>query len=322
MQSERIRIPNTSTLLKISLGLIIVAIISSALVYAETLSISVGGKSYNVDYVGDGVSVLGMEADLDFISLIISVDVTGSPGTLDITFNRSFFDSKFDGNDEDFIVLIDADEASFSEISTTAHSRTLSIVLPAGTEDVEIIGSVFGSTGEPEPIESDPEPEPVEKEIPASFVDPTKDPKSYVQRYLNEPSYKEWFEENFPDYTFYEALDITESQFDALVEEITSQTTETPTEEKPVKEKPVEEKPKTECGPGTILQDGVCMLDQRCGPGTVMQDGVCVVVPETSDVTPKESGKELLIALIAGFIVAGTVGLILALISKASKSKN
>ena len=320
MQSERIRIPNTATLLKISLGLIIVAIISSAFVYADTASVSVGGKSYNIDYEGDGVSVLGIEADLDFISLIISVDVTGSPGTLDITFNRSFFDSKFDGNDEDFIVLIDADEASFSEISTTANSRTLSIVLPEGTEEIEIIGSVFDSTAEPEPIEPE-EPETVEKEIPAPFVDPTKDPKSYVQRYLNEPSYKEWFEEDFPDYTFYEALDITKTQFDALVAEITSQTTEIPVEEKP-EEKPVEEKPKTECGPGTILKDGVCVLDQRCGPGTVMKDGACVVAPQESNVTPKESGKELLIALIAGFIVAGTVGLILALISKASKSKN
>jgi len=33
-------------------------------------------------------------------------------------------------------------------------------------------------------------------------------------------------------------------------------------------------------------------------------------------------GKELGIALIASFIIAGAIGLILALISKASKSKN
>ena len=30
----------------------------------------------------------------------------------------------------------------------------------------------------------------------ASFVDTTKDPQHYVDRYNNEPAYKEWFDEN------------------------------------------------------------------------------------------------------------------------------
>lgn len=326
IQSERLRnIPSSSTMLKISLGLFIVAIISSAFVYAETTSVLVDGKSYDVSYTGDGVSVNNIDADLDFVSLIVSVDVTGSSGTLDITFDRSFFDSKFDNADDDFIVLIDADEATFSETSTTETSRTLSIELPEGTEEIEIIGSAFGSViDEPDTTpdttpDATPEPDITEKEIPASFVDPTKDPKSYVQRYLNEPSYKAWFEENFPDYTFYEALDITKTQYDNIVKELTSQTSTPEPEEKPTPE----EKPHTECGPGTILKDGVCTLDQRCGPGTIMKDGACVVAPHPQEtVTPKEAGKELLVGVIAAFIVAGTVGLILALMSKASKSKN
>ena len=45
----------------------------------------------------------------------------------------------------------------------------------------------------------------IKKEI-ASFVDETKDPQSYVDRYNNEASYKEWFDENFPDYTIHEAV--------------------------------------------------------------------------------------------------------------------
>ena len=322
IQSEKMRnVPSLSTLLKISIGLFIVAIISSAFVYAETTSVLVDGTPYDVSYTGDGVSVTGIEADMDFVSLLVLVDVTGSSGTLNITFDRSFFDSKYDGADEDFIVLIDADEATFSETETTSTSRTLSIELPEGTEEVEIIGSSFvneveSTTEEPEPVE---EPETVEKEIPASFVDPTKDPKSYVSRYISEPSYKAWFEENFSEYTFYEALGITEAEYDQIVNELTSKS-ETPIpEEKPT----VEEKPKTECGPGTVLQDGVCKLDERCGPGTIMEDGKCVVAPEPEEtVTPKEAGKELLIGIIAAFIVAGTVGLILALMSKASKSKN
>ena len=40
----------------------------------------------------------------------------------------------------------------------------------------------------------------------ASFVDQTKDPQYYIDRYNNEPEYKKWFEENYPDYSIYEAV--------------------------------------------------------------------------------------------------------------------
>jgi hypothetical protein len=71
-------------------------------------------------------------------------------------------------------------------------------------------------TQEPEPTpvtESEPTPEPTpviestqELGI-ASFVDPTKDPQSYVNRYNNEPKYKEWFDTNFPEYSsIYQAV--------------------------------------------------------------------------------------------------------------------
>jgi len=34
----------------------------------------------------------------------------------------------------------------------------------------------------------------------APFVDRTKDPQSYVDRYYNESAYKKWFDENYPQY--------------------------------------------------------------------------------------------------------------------------
>jgi len=50
-------------------------------------------------------------------------------------------------------------------------------------------------TQEPEPIPGEP------KELGiAAFVDPTKDPQSYVDRYNNEPSYKKWFDANYHEY--------------------------------------------------------------------------------------------------------------------------
>jgi hypothetical protein len=46
-----------------------------------------------------------------------------------------------------------------------------------------------------------PEPKPA-----PSFVDPQEDPQYYIQRYSNEPSYKDWFDTNYPEYTIYEAV--------------------------------------------------------------------------------------------------------------------
>ena len=155
--------PSIGSLVKISIGLIIVAIFSSAFVYAETASVDVGGTSYDVEYTGNGVTVSGIDADPDFISLVIGVNVSGSPGTLEITFERSFFDSVFQGNDDDFIVLADGDEPTYSEIETTTQSRTLSIELPTGTEEVEIIGSQFGSSVT-EPVEEPAVDEPIVEE--------------------------------------------------------------------------------------------------------------------------------------------------------------
>jgi hypothetical protein len=79
--------------------------------------------------------------------------------------------------------------------------------------------------------------------------------------------------------------------------------------------------PQTECGPGTILKDGVCVLDEMCGPGTILKDGVCVI--ESTPITttsPKALGKELIYGFMAAFAIAGGIGIILGLISKASKS--
>lgn len=53
-------------------------------------------------------------------------------------------------------------------------------------------------------IETDPT-----KRIPG-FPDPAKDPQSYVDRYNNEPNYKDWFNSNFPDYTIYEVVGLPE----------------------------------------------------------------------------------------------------------------
>jgi len=274
LTSERITFPNVNTLLKISLGLVMFTIISFALVYAETIPVDVDGTSYDIQYTATGMTVSAIEADTDFVSLILAVDVTDSSGTLDITLDRAFFDSTFEGLDDDFIILADGDEPIFTEIENTSESRTLSIELPSGTEEIEIIGTAFGSS-----------------------IIPVQEPA------VEEPAVEE-----------------------PAVEEPAVE--EPAVEEKPVvtppkvEEKPAVTQPKVQCGPGTILKDGACVLDERCGPGTILKDGACVIdtTPQPTQTSVKGIGKELIIGVVAAFVVAGTVGLILGIMSKASKS--
>jgi len=51
----------------------------------------------------------------------------------------------------------------------------------------------------------------------ASFVDTTKDPQHYIDRYNNELAYKEWFDTNYPDITIEEAVGL-----DKIIEELNS----------------------------------------------------------------------------------------------------
>ncbi len=291
LQSDRLKhFPNVDSLLKISLGLILFTIISTTLIYAETISVDVEGTSYDVDYTATGMTLDSIEADVDFISLILTVNVPDSNAMLDITFERSFFDSTFDGLDDDFIILVDGDEPIFTETETTAQSRTLSIDLPVGTEEIEIIGSTFGGLVTI-PDEETPDETPV--------VEETPDETPVV--------------EETPDET-------------PVVEETSEEIQlETPVVTPPkVEDKPTVTTPKVVCGPGTVLKDGACVLDERCGPGTVLKDGACVLdsTLKPTVTTPQGVGKQMVISLLVAFGIAGSVGVILALISRASKSKN
>ena len=47
--------------------------------------------------------------------------------------------------------------------------------------------------------------------IPAPFVDQSKDPQYYIDRYNNEPKYKKWFDETYPQYSsIYQAVGLEE----------------------------------------------------------------------------------------------------------------
>ncbi len=242
---------------KIVLALMVFTILSPVYVYAVPgiFTVELEGTSVDVSFDAEGIEIISTEADLDFVSLILEVEVSGSPGILEITFTRNFFDATLvDGGDDEFIILGDGfDELDFEETDITLESRTLRIEIPNGTEDVEIIGTTFG------------EPEPPAEEPPAE---------------------------------------------------------EPPAEEPPAEEPPVPTseptKPKTQCGPGTVLKNGVCALEEKCGPGTILQDGVCIASPSAST-GPVSISKDFLVGGGIALSIAFILMIFFALVAKGSR---
>ena len=108
------------------------------------------------------------------------------------------------------------------------------IVNANNQEDRENISIIIKKAYDEPVIEPKVEPviEPI-KSTTASFVDATKDPQSYVDRYNNESTYKEWFDENYSQYSsIYEAVGLEEPEFGI-------------------------------CGDGTKLIEGVCTIIQK-----------------------------------------------------------
>lgn len=70
------------------------------------------------------------------------------------------------------------------------------------------------------------------------FVDPEKDPKYYIERYLNEDQYRDWFDRNYPDHTIYEAVGTTESEY-------------------------FENNPDSPCEKGHFLKNNICIPQQK-----------------------------------------------------------
>ena len=123
--------------------LIVAIIIPSA--FADSISVDIDNTSYDISYIENNVVLKSAIADLDFISLIFETEVSGSGGDVSITFQRDFFDAKIGTNiDDEFFILSDGDEIEFEETKND-ESRTLSFSLSAGTEEIEIIGTILAN---------------------------------------------------------------------------------------------------------------------------------------------------------------------------------
>ena len=102
-------------------------------------TVSIQGSSDLIGYEITGGKIVGLIPDVDASSLIISIDAT-SDGSLTLTIPRSVLDATNSDGDDDFFILIDGEEVSFNEI-TSSTDRKITIAFPAGAETIEIIGT-------------------------------------------------------------------------------------------------------------------------------------------------------------------------------------
>ncbi len=105
-----------------------------------------------------------------------------------------------------------------------------------------------------------------------------------------------------------------------MMEEETMEEEKEETMEEEKEETMEEEKERTQCGPGTVQKEGVCVLEQKCGTGTILQNGVCVVSPSASTGDVSISRDFIVgggVALVISFILM----LVLGAVARASRNK-
>jgi predicted secreted protein with PEFG-CTERM motif len=104
-------------------------------------TMKVDGTNFAVKYSIINGKVLGIKADMQAKSLLVSIQTTGD-GLLTVALPRALINStSHDGKDDQYFVLMDAQHTDFDETSTTTTDRTLSIPFTDGTEEIEIIGT-------------------------------------------------------------------------------------------------------------------------------------------------------------------------------------
>ena len=118
-------------------------------VYSELapgmISVEINEKSYDIEYMQDGVDIQSLKPNYDDLSLVFQVEIT-EPGLLKIDFLRSIFDSKVDGEDEVFLVFLEKRYyIKAHEEESTPELRRLMFEVPASIKKFEILGSFIGS---------------------------------------------------------------------------------------------------------------------------------------------------------------------------------
>jgi hypothetical protein len=107
-----------------------------------SIPVSHDGKTFDVTASLSNGNVKSINVDPDFVSILLAVE-TGNmdDGELVIEVPRALLDSRSNGVDDYFVVLVDGEEVEYEERNTTDNARELVIPVFAGSGEVEILGT-------------------------------------------------------------------------------------------------------------------------------------------------------------------------------------
>ncbi len=109
------------------------------------LAVKGGSEVFCVPFEASGAIVTQATANGATKSLVLKIE-TESDGYITLAIPRDVLDSRDgddgrSGDDSDFIVLVDDEEADYEEVDSDDSTRTLDIMIPEGASQVEIIGT-------------------------------------------------------------------------------------------------------------------------------------------------------------------------------------
>jgi hypothetical protein len=119
----------------------LISLLGIIVLFGTITGISEAKTSTPFVYSSTGLDIIDFELDFKDIEVMLDVQVTEIPSTLEITFEREFFDSTNLDQDSEFTIIADGNLVNYEEIATNSKLRTLKFNLSSDVELVEIFGT-------------------------------------------------------------------------------------------------------------------------------------------------------------------------------------
>ena len=140
----------------------VLSVIAGIVLLGTLTGFSEAKLSAPFDYTTSGVEISDFNLDFKDIEVMLDVNTNELPATIELTFERAFFDSTKMNQDLEFIIIADGDIIHYEEIETNADLRTIKFYLTSEVELVEIFGTHLKGITAQAPI--------VPEEIPSSKI--------------------------------------------------------------------------------------------------------------------------------------------------------
>ncbi|RMF29840.1 MAG: hypothetical protein D6752_05225, partial [Candidatus Nitrosothermus koennekii] len=98
------------------------------------------GSVFNVVTHQNNISIESITVDESSNALVLTLNAE-QDGMLELTLPRELIDSKSNGNDTDFVVMIDGKQVEFEQISSNDLERSIRIPIPSNSNELRIIGT-------------------------------------------------------------------------------------------------------------------------------------------------------------------------------------